>query len=134
MPSACEVDVMGALSMYALALASGAPPAILDWNNNYADEADKCVVHPLRQLPKSFIGDTPEIGELDVLGEVIGRAEMLRRGQGQGQGRADDLFPGLVATTATARSRPISARASSPTTPSPWTAASRSAGCRTCGG
>ena len=28
MPSACEVDIMGALSMYALALASGAPPAI----------------------------------------------------------------------------------------------------------
>ena len=36
MPSACEVDVMGAVSMYALALASEAPPAILDWNNNYA--------------------------------------------------------------------------------------------------
>jgi L-fucose isomerase-like protein len=75
MPSACEVDIMGALSMYSLALASGAPPAILDWNNNYGREADKCVCTHCGNFPKSFIGDTPEISELDVLGEVIGRAK-----------------------------------------------------------
>ncbi|MGV8985898.1 MAG: L-fucose/L-arabinose isomerase family protein [Cypionkella sp.] len=75
MPSACEVDIMGALSMYALALASGAPPAILDWNNNYGREADKCVATHCGNFPKSFIGDTPEISELDVLGESIGRSK-----------------------------------------------------------
>jgi L-fucose isomerase-like protein len=73
MPSACEVDIMGAVSMYALALASKAPPAILDWNNNYANEKDLCVCTHCGNFPKSFIGDTPEVGELDVLGEVIGR-------------------------------------------------------------
>ena len=73
MPSACEVDVMGAVSMYALALASKAPPAILDWNNNYGREADMCVATHCGNFPKSFTGATPEIGELDVLGEVIGR-------------------------------------------------------------
>ena len=73
MPSACEVDVMGAVSMYALALASKAPAAILDWNNNYGDERDKCVCTHCGNFPKSFIGDTPEISNLDVLGEVIGR-------------------------------------------------------------
>jgi L-fucose isomerase-like protein len=73
MPSACEVDVMGAISMYALALASKAPPAILDWNNNYGRERDKCVCTHCGNFPKSFIGDTPEISNLDVLGEVIGR-------------------------------------------------------------
>jgi L-fucose isomerase-like protein len=73
MPSACEVDVMGAISMYALALASEAPPAILDWNNNYANEADKCVCTHCGNFPKSFIGDKPEISNLDVLGTVIGR-------------------------------------------------------------
>ncbi len=73
MPSACEVDIMGAISMYALALASGAPPAILDWNNNYAYEEDLCVCTHCGNYPKSFIGDTPEVGELDVLGETIGR-------------------------------------------------------------
>ena len=75
MPSACEVDIMGALSMYALALASGAPPAILDWNNNYGTEADMCVCTHCGNFPKSFIGDTPEISELDVLGSVIGKSK-----------------------------------------------------------
>ena len=72
-PSACEVDVMGAISMYALTLAADAPSAILDWNNNYGREADKCVCTHCGNFPKSFIGETPEIGELDVLGTVLGR-------------------------------------------------------------
>jgi L-fucose isomerase-like protein len=75
MPSACEVDIMGAVSMFGLALASGAPPAILDWNNNYASEPDMCVCTHCGNYPKSFIGDTPEISELDVLGESIGRSK-----------------------------------------------------------
>ncbi len=73
MPSACEVDIIGALSMYALALASDAPPAILDWNNNYGSEPEKCVCTHCGNFPKKFIGATPEISELDVLGETIGR-------------------------------------------------------------
>ncbi|MCY4461844.1 MAG: fucose isomerase [Albidovulum sp.] len=73
MPSACEVDVMGALSMYALTLSSGNPSAILDWNNNYGKAKDMCVCTHCGNFPKSFIGNTPEISELDVLGEAIGR-------------------------------------------------------------
>ena len=73
MPSACEVDVLGTLSMYALTLAAGQPAAILDWNNNYGYDADKCVGTHCGNYPKSFLGVTPNIGELDVLGETIGR-------------------------------------------------------------
>jgi L-fucose isomerase-like protein len=73
MPSACEVDVMGAVSMYALALAANAPSAILDWNNNYGREPDKCVCTHCGNYPKSFLGVTPEISELDVLGSVLGK-------------------------------------------------------------
>jgi L-fucose isomerase-like protein len=73
MPSACEVDVMGALSMYALTLAAGAPAAILDWNNNYGREPDLCVCTHCGNYPKSFLGATPVLGELDVLGASIGR-------------------------------------------------------------
>ena len=73
MPSACEVDVMGAISMYALALAAESPSAILDWNNNYGQEADKCVCTHCGNFPATFIGERPEIGELDVLGTVLGR-------------------------------------------------------------
>lgn len=72
MPSACEVDVAGAISMYALALASGAPPALLDWNNNYGKEANKCVGTHCGNFPKSFLGVEPEISNLDVLGATIG--------------------------------------------------------------
>lgn len=73
MPSACEVDVAGAISMYALALAAEAPPALLDWNNNYGRAADKCVCTHCGNFPKSFIGDDPEISNLDVIGTVVGQ-------------------------------------------------------------
>lgn len=73
MPSACEVDVAGAVSMYALILASGQVPGFLDWNNNYADEPDKCVCTHCSNFPKSFMGNPVEVSELDILGETIGR-------------------------------------------------------------
>lgn len=54
MPSACEVDVCGTLAMQALALASGTPSALLDWNNNYGDEDNKAVCFHCSNLPKHF--------------------------------------------------------------------------------
>jgi len=53
-PSACEVDVTGAVGMLALRLASGTPSALLDWNNNYGDDPDACVVFHCSNLPRSF--------------------------------------------------------------------------------
>ena len=53
-PSACETDICGALSMYALMLASGKPSAIVDWNNNYGDDPDMGVVFHCSNLPKDF--------------------------------------------------------------------------------
>jgi L-fucose isomerase-like protein len=54
MPSACELDVPGVLGMYALQLASGTPSALMDWNNNYGDDPDKCVCFHCSNLPKHF--------------------------------------------------------------------------------
>jgi len=73
MPSACEVDVAGVISMYALLLASGDIPGFLDWNNNYGTESDKCVCTHCSNFPKSFIGNDIEISNLDILGETLGR-------------------------------------------------------------
>lgn len=42
-PAACEVDIAGAVSMYALTLASQHQSALLDWNNNFAEDRNKCV-------------------------------------------------------------------------------------------
>jgi L-fucose isomerase-like protein len=72
-PSACEVDVTGVVSMYALALVSGQPSAFLDWNNNYGKDRDKCVNTHCSNFPKSFFGGDIEISELDILGETLGR-------------------------------------------------------------
>ena len=72
-PSACEVDVTGAVSMYALLLASGKIPGFLDWNNNYGSDRDKCVNTHCSNYPKSFMGTDIEISELDILGETLGR-------------------------------------------------------------
>ncbi|WP_437757425.1 L-fucose/L-arabinose isomerase family protein [Sorangium sp. So ce1389] len=72
MPSACETDVAGAISMYALTLAAAAPAALLDWNNNYGKEVDKCVCTHCGNFPKSFMGTEPEISNLDVLGTELG--------------------------------------------------------------
>src|SRR5580700_8154939 len=54
LPSACEVDICGTLSMYALALASETPSALLDWNNNYGENPDKAVCFHCSNLPKHF--------------------------------------------------------------------------------
>lgn len=52
--SACEVDIAGVVGMHALQLASETPSALLDWNNNYADDPDKAVCFHCSNLPKHF--------------------------------------------------------------------------------
>ncbi len=55
--SACEVDIAGVVGMHALQLASETPSALLDWNNNYADDPDKAVCFHCSNLPKHFFKD-----------------------------------------------------------------------------
>jgi L-fucose isomerase-like protein len=43
-PVACETDVCNAISMYALQLASEEESLIMDWNNNFANEREKCIL------------------------------------------------------------------------------------------
>ncbi|MGQ9590690.1 MAG: L-fucose/L-arabinose isomerase family protein [Planctomycetota bacterium] len=71
LPSACEVDVTGAAAMYALTLASGTPSALVDWNNNYAGEPDKCVLFHCGNWPKSFVPGAT-ISAAEILETVIG--------------------------------------------------------------
>jgi len=70
MPSACEVDVTGALSMYALSLASQRPSALVDWNNNYGGDEDKCVLFHCGNWPKAFAPDT-KIANAPILGSTL---------------------------------------------------------------
>jgi L-fucose isomerase-like protein len=72
-PCSCEVDVCGVVGMYALSLATGNASALLDWNNNYGDELDKCVGIHCSNFPKDFLGTGDiEISNLDILGASLG--------------------------------------------------------------
>jgi L-fucose isomerase-like protein len=71
MPSACEVDVTGVLTMYAMQLAGGTPAALVDWNNNYADDDDKCVLFHCGNWAKSFLPDI-KISNAPILGSILG--------------------------------------------------------------
>jgi L-fucose isomerase-like protein len=83
-PSACEVDICGTLSMHALALASQTPSALLDWNNNYGDDPDKCVCFHCSNLPKHFFADVimdfqaiiaGTVGKENTFGTCVGRVK-----------------------------------------------------------
>jgi L-fucose isomerase-like protein len=83
-PSACEVDVPGTLSMYMMALASGTPSALLDWNNNYGTDPNKCVCFHCSNLPKHFFKDVRmdyqeiiagTVGKENTFGTCVGRVK-----------------------------------------------------------
>ena len=59
--------------MYALRLASELAPALADWNNNFAEDRNKCVVTHCGNFPKSFIRDEIKLGPLGVLGRTLGK-------------------------------------------------------------
>jgi L-fucose isomerase-like protein len=71
LPSACEVDIAGVVSMYALQLASQKPSALVDWNNNYGNDRDKCVLFHCGNWARDFLPDI-RIGTAPILGTVLG--------------------------------------------------------------
>ncbi|MGQ9731909.1 MAG: L-fucose/L-arabinose isomerase family protein [Candidatus Zipacnadales bacterium] len=71
MPSACEVDITGVIGMYALTLASQTPAALLDWNNNYGDDPDKCVLFHCSNVPKALLSQA-KMGVQDIIGASVG--------------------------------------------------------------
>ena len=70
--AACEVDIGNAVAMRALSLASGGAPACLDWNNNYADEADKCILFHCGPVPRSLMTDKGRITDHSILMNALG--------------------------------------------------------------
>jgi L-fucose isomerase-like protein len=89
MSSACEVDIMGTVAMYAMAQASGKPSALVDWNNNYGDDPDKGVVFHCSNLPKDLFVEEGEdkpvmdyqeiiagaVGKENTYGTIVGRVK-----------------------------------------------------------
>lgn len=73
-PSACETDIAGTAAMYALALASGKPSAIVDWNNNYGDDPNKGVIFHCSNLPRSvFVDEFPQMDFQEIIAGSVGK-------------------------------------------------------------
>lgn len=72
MPMACETDIMGSVSMAALGYASEDPSALMDWNNNFDDDRNKCILIHCGNYAKSFYKKDFEISNLDILGKALG--------------------------------------------------------------
>lgn len=94
-PSACEVDVTGVLTMYAMQLASGTPSALVDWNNNYGSEDNKCVLFHCGNWAKSFLKDA-KISTAPILGTVVGEENTY--GALEGRTPASALTYGRITT------------------------------------
>ena len=59
LPCACEVDIAGVTAhVRAGAGQPASPAALIDWNNNYGEDRNKCVAQHCSNYPKSFVGET----------------------------------------------------------------------------
>lgn len=76
MPSACEMDIAGVIGMYALQLASGRPSALVDWNNNYGANPNKCVLFHCGNWPTEFLPDA-KMGTAPILGTTLGEGNTV---------------------------------------------------------
>jgi L-fucose isomerase-like protein len=95
MPSACEVDVTGVLTMYAMQLASIQPSALADWNNNYGQEEDKVVMFHCGNWAKSFVPNV-KISTAPILGSTLGEENTY--GALEGRTPANPLTYGRITT------------------------------------
>ena len=71
-PAACEVDVGNAVTMAGLRLASAKPTACLDWNNNYGDAEDKCILFHCGPVPQAMMTAKGKITDHDILASAVG--------------------------------------------------------------
>ncbi|MCK4249225.1 MAG: hypothetical protein KAX15_05545 [Candidatus Omnitrophica bacterium] len=71
--AACEVDVGNAVTMYALGKASGNVTTCLDWNNNYGDDQDKCILFHCGPVPQNMMKGKGQITDHAILANAVGK-------------------------------------------------------------
>ena len=71
-PAACECDVGNAVAMLALKLATGNSPACLDWNNNYGDAPDKCVLFHCGPVAQSLMTTKGKVIDHPMFAKALG--------------------------------------------------------------
>ncbi|HEX7557323.1 MAG TPA: hypothetical protein VF338_11910 [Leptolinea sp.] len=70
--AACEVDVNSAVIMAALSLVSGRPATVLDWNNNYGDAEEKCILFHCGPVPRDLMTDKGRVVDDVLLATAVG--------------------------------------------------------------
>jgi L-fucose isomerase-like protein len=70
--AACELDVCNAVMMAALGAASNGPATCLDWNNNYGDDPDRCILFHCGPVPQSLMEGKGHIVDHELLGKALG--------------------------------------------------------------
>ncbi len=71
-PAACEVDVGNAVMMHALHLASGDVCTCLDWNNNYGDDPEKCILFHCGSAPQGMMTERGHVVDHAMLVDTLG--------------------------------------------------------------
>ncbi|MBR2358013.1 MAG: hypothetical protein IKD10_01215 [Lentisphaeria bacterium] len=79
----CEVDTVNAIGMHALALAADAPAACLDWNNNYGNELNKCVLFHCGPTAASLMKPSAKIVDHPMFARVLGCGNGLGCNEGR---------------------------------------------------
>ena len=72
-PSACEADIMGTLSMHALQLASGGPSCLADWNNLHNEDPELVNCWHCGVFPVSWAKGQPKMGCQEIIAGTTGR-------------------------------------------------------------
>ncbi len=71
-PAACELDVGNAVAMLALRAAADAPATCLDWNNNYGDDPEKCILFHCGPVPQSLMSGPGKVIDHPMFAKTLG--------------------------------------------------------------
>lgn len=94
--AACENDIANAIAMFALSKASGNASACLDWNNNYEDEDDMCILFHCGSIPQSMMKSKGNVTDHAILMNSLGAG--CSYGCNTGRIKAMDFTLGTLTT------------------------------------
>ncbi|MPM47964.1 hypothetical protein SDC9_94685 [bioreactor metagenome] len=79
----CEVDTVNAIAMRALSLAADAPAACLDWNNNYGDDENCCILFHCGPVAADLMRAPGRIVDHPMFARILGAGNGLGCNQGR---------------------------------------------------
>jgi L-fucose isomerase-like protein len=70
--TSCEVDIGSAIMMRALRMASGQVTTCLDWNNNFGDDPEKCILFHCGPVPQQMMKAKGTVTDHSMLAHAVG--------------------------------------------------------------